>query len=291
MTEMLQILTDIAKPASAPAMLQAFIDNIRFPNPLVHSPLTDITDLVSSLDTFLSTVYTFISTFNNDRNHLPITDKPTGLLYHLYRKMPHMLVLISILQHPMDKAIQRPDILDVIHHIRQTVTAYLKTPHHQAADFYAALPTPRYTPEPLLTRYPLYNGSSTPTPPVSSKRIDPPHQSEPPRRSDTNFPRYDNPYHPDSMRRPDAPKQAYPQRTQLAPPHPTLRQQHLLQPSPRYDTQYYSDNEAYDDTSPAHSTYPHHPPDQVYADVDREFISSDDESCSLGSWPSSSCCC
>ena len=278
----IQILTDMAKPNSTLTFLQAFNDSVHFPNPTVHNPLTDIIDLINSLDIFMSNVFTFYTQFYNSATlSLPMTDKPSGFLYALFRKMPHMLVLLTFHQHQINKAVTPLSLLDVLYHIDNVVTAHLKEPHRSATAFHAALPTPSFTSQPLLTRYPLYTGSTNPdvshptlprrldnTPPTDlHRRSDPPHYTDANKRSDTN-------HQSDPYRRPDFPKQS-PYTRKPPGPNPQ-QQQHLAHYPPTAEPPYYSDqDEDYDSNAPTHLHPSHLPPDQFHPS-DPDY--SDDES-------------
>lgn len=278
----IRILTDMAKPVSTLTFLQAFNDSVHFPNPTVHNPLTDIIDLINSLDIFMSNVFTFYTQFYNSATlSLPMTDKPSGFLYALFRKMPRMLVLLTFHQHQINKAVTPLSLLDVLYHIDNVVTAHLKEPHRSATAFHAALPTPSFTSQPLLTRYPLYTGSTNPdvshptlprrldnTPPTDlHRRSDPPHYPDANKRSDTN-------HQSDPYRRPDFPKQS-PYTRQPPGPNPQ-QQQHLSHYPPAADPPYYSDqDEDYDSNAHLHLHPSHLPPDHFHPS-DPDY--SDDES-------------
>jgi len=199
---------------------------IYFPNPIVYEKTNDITTLIAMLDIFLANVYAFYTNYTNTASyHIPLTDKPAGLLYHMYRKMPEMLVLLTVQQHPISRAILKPHILDFLWHIDNVARVYIKHPHTLAAAYHATLPTTPFAPESLLTRYPLYTGSTTPTrdphtqPPL--RRQDNSAPQEPHRRLDNTYPQETNrrqdftPQH-DSHRRPDPPKPTFQQRKQPA---------------------------------------------------------------------------
>jgi len=235
---LLAVLCDMAKPTNHTLFYAAYNRTVHFANPTVHEHQTALTVLASCLDVFLANTFTFYHYFNKEGLKIPFTTKKEGFLFHIYRKMPHMLVLLTQFHNPISRDIITIKIEDFIHHINRVVTDKIKTPNNQSADLQAVLPDRQLQPEPLLDRYPLYTGSTDliPSKHSATKRYEPnPTLPTPqPRLHDTN--RHTTPY----QQRPYHSNNPNPHHTNQ--PH---RQQHLHHLDYNFDHTHFDE---YDDS-------------------------------------------
>jgi hypothetical protein len=105
---LLDILVDIAKPTTSTAFLQAYSRLISFPDTIVTDEQKDLRQLLANMDIFLSNTFTFWNSYTQDRSDIrpPMNAKTHGFLDTMYKKMPHVLVLMAVIQTPIDPNIR-----------------------------------------------------------------------------------------------------------------------------------------------------------------------------------------
>ena len=261
--KLIHILQDMAKPETPTAFLQAYSQRVQFPDSIITDTNHELQILLANLHIFLSTTYTFWHSYINSRvNEPPMNAKPHGFLDVMYKKMPHLLILIAIVQEPLDPGIKKPDLLDFIWHIQARVNTVIRTHMVHQSALQSALPTPAPVSIPLLQRFPLYNGTTTPRAPSTNSASTQPRTDAKPL-----------PYDP-SKQRPEHTKAPYQQRTNTTPYH-SQRQQHLQHYQPDDDDDSYSFTSHHQDQEDhLDPTYP--PVEPSFLHQDTTFDSDDD---------------
>jgi hypothetical protein len=192
--------------------------------------------------------------------------KTHGFLDTMYKKMPHVLVLMAVIQTPIDPNIRPLRLSDVIWHIQYQTYKGIRHAQRDAAQLYAAMPVPAAIHMPLLQRFPLYNGTSTPIPPT-------PYQTTP----QTTLPTYDTKRHPyDNNKRPAIIPPTYPQRSNTPAPYPSNRQQHLQHYQP-YEDDFDDYSAAFYHPQPEELHPVHPPPPDLLLHTDTNPDSDDDD--------------
>jgi len=206
--QLINILTDMAKPETPSDFLQAYSQRVHFPDSTITDTNHELHLLLANLQIFLSNTYTFWSSYTNKRqNKPPMNAKPHGFLDVMYKKMPQVIFLVAIVQQPLDPGIKLPTLLDVIWHIQHRVNEVIRKNLVTQTALQSALPPPPPVSIPLLQRFPLYTGSTTPRTPTTTPTATSP-------RTDTKHPPYDP-----NKQRPDFNKPTYQQRSQPSQPY------------------------------------------------------------------------